>query len=238
VIGCTDLTHNVTRLNEICQYVYDKGLSFIVYTEMALQRQWLEDAKNNWGERFFGFYFWEESGGKQLDLYEYKAVEEAENYTDASNQFVNSLENGLNRMNYTDPATPALFTSHYALYWFDYKAGYDVLLAQLGWTYSKQLNIALCRGAATMQEKERGAIITRTYTKPLYIESGEELYKDLVLAYENGAKYILVFDSNENYTQGILKEAHLAALKQFWQYMQNNPRESSSSISESCIRSP
>jgi len=227
VIGCTGITHNATRLNDICQYVYDKGLSFIVYSEGALQRQWLEDAKNRWGERFLGFYVWDENGGKQLDLYEYKAVDEADNYTDASNQFVDRLKSSLNRMNYTDPAVPCLFTSDYALYWFNYKAGYDVLLAQLGWNYSRQLNIALCRGAATMQEKEWGVIITWTYTEPPYIESGEELYKDLVLAYENGAKYISIFDSNENYTQGILNEEHLAALKQFWQYMQNNPRENS-----------
>jgi len=48
------------------------------------------------------------------------------------------------------------------------------------------------------------------------------------VAYENGAKYILVFDSNKNYTQGTLDEKHLAALKQFWQFVQNNPRENSS----------
>ncbi len=237
VIGCTGITNNVTRLNEVCQYVYDKGLSFIVYTEQHLQRQWLEDAKNRWGERFLGFYFWDEGGGKQLDLYKYKdalgyPVSEADNYTDASNQFVNRLKISLNFMGYTDPAIPCLFTSDYALYWFDYKAGYDVVLAQLGWNYSRQLNIALCRGAATMQEKEWGVIITWTYTEPPYIESREELYKDLVLAYQNGAKYILVFDSNENYTQGILDEQHLAALKQFWQYMQDNPVESGISISD------
>jgi hypothetical protein len=228
VIGCTGITHNITKLDETCQYLYDKGLSFIVYTERPFQRQWLEDAKTRWGERFLGFYFWDENGGKQLDLYEYKAVVEADNYTDASNQFVNILNRGLEYMNYTDSATPSLFTSDYALYWFDYKAGYDVLLAQFGWNYSRQLNIALCRGAATMQNKEWGAIITWTYTEPPYIESREELYKDLVLAYENGAKYILVFDSNKNYTQGILREEHLAALKQFWQFVQNNPRENSS----------
>ncbi len=117
--------------------------------------------------------------------------------------------------------------SDYGLYWFDYKAGYDVLLAQLGWNYSRQLNIALCRGAATMQKKEWGVIIAWTYTNPPYIESEGEFYNDLVLAYENGANYIVVFDSNENYTQGILDEDHLAALKQFWEYMQDNPRENS-----------
>ncbi len=128
VIGCTGITYNITRLDEICQYIYDKGLSFIVYTERALQRQWLEDAKNRWGERILGFYVWDENGGKQIDLYEYKAFDLADNYTDASSQFVSLLKAGLNRMNYTDPAVPCLFTSDYALYWFDYKAGYDVLL--------------------------------------------------------------------------------------------------------------
>jgi hypothetical protein len=78
-----------------------------------------------------------------------------------------------------------------------------------------------------MQEKEWGVIITWTYTEPPYIKSGEELCNDLVLAYENGAKCILIFDSNKNYTKGILMEEHLAALKQSWEYMQNNPRENS-----------
>ena len=32
---------------------------------------------------------------------------------------------------------------------------------------------------------------------------------------------------NKNYTQGILKKEHRAALKQFWDYMENNPRENS-----------
>ena len=224
VIGCTGITRNVTRLDEVCQYVYDKGLWFIVYVETPLQRQWLEQAKNRWGERFLGFYLWDENGGKQLDLYQHRAVDEADNYTDASAQFVDRLKSSLDRLNYTDPEIPCLFTSDYSLYWFNYKAGYDVLLAQLGWNYSRQLNIALCRGAAAMQEKEWGVIVAWTYTEPPYIESGEDLYEDLVLAYENGAKYILVFDSNENYTQGILNEEHLVALKQFWQYAQSNPR--------------
>jgi hypothetical protein len=117
-----------------------------------------------------------------------------------------------------------LFTSDYALYHFDYSAGYDVVLAQLGWNYSRQLSIALCRGAATAQNKDWGVIITWAYTVPPYIESGKALYEDLVLAYNNGAKYIVIFDSNEEYTQGILTEEHLNALKQFWQYTKDNPR--------------
>ncbi len=227
-IGCTGITYNGTRLDEVCQYIYDKGLSFFIYTDMFLNSWWLEDAQNRWGERFLGFYVWDEIGGKQLDLYQHVAVKSADDYADASNKFVNIMSYVLGISGYNDPSVPAVFTSDYALYWFDYKVGYDVLLAQLGWNYSRQLNIALCRGAATMHEKDWGVIVAWTYTQPPYLESGEELYNDLVLAYENGAKYITIFDSNEDYTQGTLKEEHLAALKQFWQYMQDNPRENSS----------
>ena len=46
---------------------------------------------------------------------------------------------------------------------------------------------------------------------------------DLVYAYDNGAKYVLVFDSNENYTESILKEEHFEALERFWQYTLDNP---------------
>ena len=90
----------------------------------------------------------------------------------------------------------------------------------------RQLNVALCRGAATVQNKDWGVMIAWTYTQPPYIESGQELYQDLISAYDSGAKYILLFDSNKDYTHGILKAEHLEALKQFWQYAQSNPRKS------------
>lgn len=85
----------------------------------------------------------------------------------------------------------------------------------------------LDRGAATVQNKGWGVMITWTYNHPPYLESGAELYKDMVRAYNNGAKYILVFDTNKDYTQGVLEAEHLDALKQFWQYAKNNPRTSS-----------
>jgi hypothetical protein len=225
VIGCTGITQNAT-LNETCQYVYDKGLSFIIYRERPLRTEWLEDATKRWGDRFLGIYAFDEAGGYQLDSPEYRLVRDADNYTDAASQFVNMTNRVLNWYTryYTNSTSFPLFTSDYALYWFDYKAGYDVLLAQFGWNYSRQLNVALCRGAATVQNKDWGVIITWTYTEPPYIESGKELYADLITAYKNGAKYIVVFDANKNYTQGTLKEEHLQALKQFWQYVQDNPR--------------
>jgi hypothetical protein len=228
VIGSTGITYNETKLNEACQYVYDRGLSFIIFTERAPRIQWLDYAKGVWGDRLLGLYAYDEVGGRQLDLYKYRPVWEADNCTDASNQFVTMMNRSLINIagNYTRSANFQLFTSDYALYWFDYKAGYDVIFAEFGWNYSRQLNVALCRGAATAQNRDWGVIITWTYDKPPYIESGEELYDDVVLAYQNGAKYIIVFDTNGNYTHGILTEEHLEALKQFWQYTANNPRDS------------
>ena len=46
----------------------------------------------------------------------------------------------------------------------------------------------------------------------------------MVSAYENGAKYILLFDSNENYTHGTLTTEYFQALKQFTEYAHENPR--------------
>jgi hypothetical protein len=242
VIGCTGITQNVirnvttgrilsenfTELNETCKYVYDKGLSFIIYREWPFRTAWLENATKAWGDRFLGIYPFDEVGGYQLDSSEYRSIRVADNITDAASQFINETSLVLNRFTrfYTNSTRVPLFTSDYALYWFDYKAGYDVLLAQFGWNYSRQLNVALCRGAAMMQNKDWGVMITWTYTDPPYIETGEKLYEDLITAYKNGAKYIVVFDANKNYTHGILKEEHLEALKQFWQYVQRNPRSS------------
>jgi len=234
IIGSKGITNNETKLNTVCQYVYEKGLSFIVYTDMPpqIERAWIEHAKTLWDARFLGLYVYDETGGKQLDLFENQdmqryPVKEADNYTDARNRFIATLNASLNWVvwNFTDKDVQ-LFSSDYALYWFDYKAGYDTVFAQFGWNYSRQLNIALCRGAATTQNKDWGAIITWTYTESPYIESGPELYNDLVLAYDNGAKYIVVFDGNEGWTGGILEQPHLEALQQFWNYVQNNPRKS------------
>jgi hypothetical protein len=229
ILGCTGITENYTRLDEMCQYIYDKGMYFMIYREYrAPPTDWLEEAKANWGDRFLGFYVYDEVGGWQLDFIGHRVVPDAENYTDAANQFVGHMSWILDwyKGSYTNSTGYPLFTSDYALYWFDYKGGYNTVFAQLGWNYSRQLNFALCRGAATMQEKDWGAIVTWTYTNPPYLESGLELFKDLMLAYENGAKYIVVFDSNENYTHGTLEKEQLVALRAFWHYAQNNPRGS------------
>jgi hypothetical protein len=233
VIGTEGVAFNSMQLLETCQYLYDRGMYFIIYTESFFRLELINDIEEKYGEHFLGVYFDDEQGGRQLDLFEFRWVYEASDYSNAATQFVQGLKWWLDRNifwneSYSTPRASDfhLFTSDYALYWFDYDAGYDTVFAEFGWNYSRQLNVALCRGAATVQNKEWGAIITWTYNNPPYIESGTELYKDLLLAYENGAKYILVFDSNKEYTQGILQEEHLEALKQFWNYTKNNPRTS------------
>ena len=230
VIGSTGITYNETRLADLCQYVYDKGLSFIIYVdthgEVRPSSRWIAAAKEKWGDRFMGLYAFDEVGGKQLDVWQWRAVRVADNHTDARNQFVAMMNMSLNSVvwNLTDVKNLQLFSSDYALYWFDYKAGYNAIFAEFGSNYSRPINVALCRGAASVQKKDWGVIMTWTYDEPPYLESGEKVYEDMVFAYENGAKYILIFDTNENYTHGILGEEHLQALRQFCNYVHKNPR--------------
>jgi hypothetical protein len=239
VIGSTGITFDMAKLDDVCQYVYDRGFYFMIYAHplgepepLAIQRQWVLDAKPRWGDHFLGLYAFDEPGGRQLDNASYKIVNDeewfADNYTEAAGKYVNTAFVYLNHLieDQMGGLDLPLFTSDYALYWFDYKAHYDVVFAEFGWNYSRHLNVALDRGAANIQNRDWGVMITWTYTQPPYLESGKELYGDLILAYENGAKYILVFDTNEDYTHDVLKEEHLDALKRFWQYAIDNPRAS------------
>ena len=223
VIGSTGISYNETKLNETCQYLYDRDMYFIIYTHSRSSSglQLIVDIQNKYENHFLGVYFDDEQGGKQLDIFEPRWVEEADNSSDAANQFVEGLFYWLEGRSFQNetiyyeirPSDFHLFSSDYTYYWYDYKAGYDVLFAQFGWNYSRQLNVALCRGAATAQNKDWGAIIAWTYNDWPYIGTGKNLYEDMKLAYDNGAKYVLVFDSDENYTQGILREEHFEALK-------------------------
>ena len=244
VIGSTGITFNVTKLDDVCQYLYDRGFNFMIFAHpindtaaLAIQRQWVLDAKPRWGERFLGLYAFDEPGGRQLDNASYKIVDDknwfADNWTDAADKFDRNMTLVLNHVikDQMGAVNLPLFTSDYALYWFDYKGGYDVVFAEFGWNYSRHINVALDRGAANVQNRDWGVMITWTYTQPpdneSYLESAEELYDDLVLAYENGAKYILVFDTNENYTHStLIDNERLDALKRFWQYATDNPRPS------------
>jgi hypothetical protein len=229
--------YNETRLNVISQYVYGKGLSFIVYSDDPRfpSSEWLKNATSNFGNRFLGIYYYDEPGGKQLDQANYPAFEYAKNFSDAANKYVNTINWYIRSgpfsiaQNFDNQTQVPLVTSDYGLYWYDYQAGYDTIFAEYGWNsgweaYSRQLNVALVRGAATALDKDWGIMITWAYQQPPYMEPGPQLYDDMVSAYENGAKYIIVFDSNKNFTQNVLQQDQLDAMKQFWQYTKENPR--------------
>jgi hypothetical protein len=247
VIGTTKITWFPDKVNETLQYAYDKGLSFISlppslpdYSSTKVNKtEWYKYAYSMWGDRLLGFYYMDEPGGKQLDKVQQLTgnLSSQSSYAEVADRFTEILSYGIDsdlRSSYSYKS----FTSDYALYWFDYNAGYDTIFAQFGWNYSRELNIALCRGAATVHNKDWGAIVTWTYTGPPYIESGEELYEDLILTYDNGAKYIVVFDGNEGWTGGILKQEHLDALQQFWNYVKTNPRKSTLSSGRSAYVLP
>ena len=164
--GCWGLTQNTTSLNQTCQYAYDKGLNFIVYARNSYFgnlsahqfhsfSSWASNAKTKWGSQFLGLYVLDELGGYQIDLYKDRIVQnDPSSFSNCTNYYVSLLNFGLNMFrNHTVPTLFSLYTSDYAEYWFDYKAGYDTVFAEVGWganQQSKQLNIALCRGAATM----------------------------------------------------------------------------------------
>jgi hypothetical protein len=75
VIGCSQ-NYNVTRLSQISDYVYAKGLTFLVFTDDPHypSRQWLQNANSTYGSQFMGIYFYDEAGGRQLDQAKYPAA--------------------------------------------------------------------------------------------------------------------------------------------------------------------
>jgi hypothetical protein len=242
VVDSWPISQNESALNSICDYAIFSGLHIIVYFawfNQYWQAFWLDSAKDRWGDMFLGIYLYDEPGGVQLDIpsgkYDNTTLLPI-NYAAATDKFVQSFRTG-NReksdMEMLKLRGIKAFTSDYALYWFDYEAGYDGLFAEFGWNYSRQLNIALVRGAATILNKDWGIIVTWTYNSWPYIESGDKLYNDMVLAYDNGAKYILVFNYpyNSSSTYGILGEEHFDALAKFWNHKNSNPQPNDSSSS-------
>jgi hypothetical protein len=123
----------------------------------------------------------------------------------------------------TDPGLPALndakitaYTSDYCLYWWDYLGGYNVVFTELGWNASVAEQIALAKGAARLQDKEWGAMITWKYVGTPYLDTGPQIYDQMLTSYQAGAKYIVVFDYPYNGTDGAMKDEQFAALQHFW----------------------
>ena len=221
IINSWDIALNETALTEVCEYAINSKLSIMVYFNSISSDwhlRWLNEAEEKWGTRFLGVYFFDEPGGSRIDGDSWvrgEAFENVSNYKEASKKFVADLN--------SDPSTQRLknnsittFTADYALYWFDYMVGYDVVFAEFGWNSSRIQQIGLCRGAAKVQDKDWGAIITWTYSHPPYLESGPEIFEDMLIAYHAGAKYIIVFNYPQINQYGMLEEEHFTAMKNFW----------------------
>jgi hypothetical protein len=237
VLGSVNMTFNRAVLDESCDYIYEAGLYFIVlFTDTSLYRDrpdstvyealfWIYEAREKYGDKFLGVYRYDEPGGNQLDDAPYALLNRTEavaysTYTNASMHYVDYLSILIRYYKYT---SDEVFTADYGLYWFDYKAGYNAIFAEFGWNQSRPLHIALCRSAAKAHNKDWGAIVTWTYNDTRYLESGDELYSDLKLAYDSGAKYTIVFSYPTIGPYGTLLDEHFDALKNFWDYTRNNP---------------
>lgn len=230
---------NGTSLTEVCDYAVSQGLSIIVYFAYIShiiypwQIKWVEDAKERWGSKLLGIYVFDEPGGKQIETGTWNndstVFANVTNYDEAANAYVNSLGSAQSLQDLKTVGKPA-FTSDFALYWFDYLAGYNTVFAELSGTNetAKILQIDLCRGAANVQNKQWGTIITYSNsTGPPYLENATDMLQDMLTSYLAGAKYIVVFNyptypANNPY--GILTQDQLNAMQNFWNQIHSNQK--------------
>lgn len=229
LINNWDISINENALNEISQYAVDAGLSIIVYYDFIpfqtyhWLENWLITAKERFGNKFLGVYLYDEPGGKQIDTGQWrsgptaaKLFENVTDYNDAANRFTGAIPEGLSWQFAVNNSIP-LFTSDYALYWFDYMAGYDTVFVELGWNLSRPQHIALGRGAANVQDREWGTIIVWTHRNEPALGTGDEILQDMITAYRAGAKYVIIFNfPYDNQLFGILEEEHFSAMETFW----------------------
>jgi hypothetical protein len=236
LINNWDVSTNETALNEISQYAIDANMSIMVYFDFIPYQTypwidtWLSTAKERWGKQFLGVYLYDEPGGKQIDTGQWRSGETAEDlfenvsdYSDAANRFTAAIPSCLSWQFARNHSIP-LFTSDYALYWFDYLAGYDTIFVELGWNHNIIQHIALDRGAANVQDRDWGAILVwKNKTEPS-LGSGTEILQNMITAYRTGAKYVIVFDFPYDKPFGILEEEHFVAMETFWE-MTRSPYE-------------
>jgi hypothetical protein len=245
---------NETSLNEICDYAVNANLKIIVYfgdfnpTVLAnngtsWRINWVYSTRQRWGDSFLGVYYYDEPGGIWLDTnwnqFDLKLPINS-TYDSAAAAFVWGAKRELGYV--PDKNTTKVFVSDYALYWYDYLGSYDVVLAQAGWNHTLEQDIALVRGAATMQNKDWGMMVTWKYngTESAYLDSGENIYTQMVSAYTAGAKYIAVFNYPwlEGNAYGVMKDEHFAALEKFWKEATTNTLEHNCTKAEAVLVLP
>ncbi len=233
VVGLPEISLDESVLNEACDYISAAGLHFIILFTNTTKypyapSAWTSAAKQKYGEKFLAVYRIDEPGGSELDNDESRFLNPADynplvrDYARASEQYVSILQGHFDYLH--GALYPRIFTADYAFYWFDYKGGFDAVFAEFGWNHSRPLNVALCRGAAQAFNRDWGVSITWTYRQPPYLESGAELFNDMVFAYNAGAKYVVVFSHPMLNEYGLLQEEHFTAMEKFWDYVNRNPQ--------------
>ncbi len=155
------------------------------------------------------------------------SAEAARAYLDTERSILGSIGNQSNVQ---------LFTADYALDWYDYHAGYDVVLGELGWNQSFTQSIDQVRGAADMAGKNWGTMIAWASIAPPSLLTGDQMYTALQQSYESGAKYAVVFNyigdqqghggiSNSSIPSCLLQDTQFAAIQKFWTKIVQNPKE-------------
>ena len=237
VLGSLNLTRDTEKLTRVCDHIYLKGLHFIVYVGFGEEAeapprgpdsQFFVNAMERYGDKFLGVYLFDEVGGKLIDGGHSVNVTAAKTYSEAAILYTHHLNYFLSNVSeYYLPARFPLYSSDYALYWYDYLSGYGVIFTEYVGNQSRQIATGLCRGAAKSLGRQWGVIITWSNNIEPLVENPEQLYKDMVLAYQNGAKYIIVFNSpgqfNATTEFGTLTSEHFEKMKQFWSYAHTHP---------------
>jgi len=238
IVGSVELTFNQTALTEACDYIAAAKLNFIVlFTGSTMYKyanngianytvfDWMADATKKYGEQFLGVYRYDEPGGHQLDngpaqIINSSVINPNTTYEEVAQSYVGNLSVfPYYYLNYA----PRLYTADYGLYWFDYKANYSTVFAEFVGNESRQRHIALCRGAAEAFKQNWGVIVTWKYSQTPYLESGDELFNDLALAYSSGAMYAIVFSYPQLGDFGTLTQDHFDALQRFWNTLHTDP---------------
>ncbi|MCL1977521.1 MAG: hypothetical protein FWG55_05410 [Candidatus Bathyarchaeota archaeon] len=150
-----------------------------------------------------------------------------QNYDDAANAYVNMNRELLESTCKTllSENSAVVFTADYGLYWWDYQSGYDLVLAELGWNNSITQELGLVRGAANLQNKQWGTILTWKYDQAPYLPDGEEMFEQMKTSYEAGADYVVIFNYSEDpRNPNTLQGEHFQALERFWNDVVQNPK--------------
>ncbi len=240
VIGSVDLTFNKTGLDEACDYISASGLNFIVLLTSRTSynfsiMEWLVDAHQKYGAKFLGMYKIDEPGGNQLDKGPSMLINSSTSHTQVSQDYVGNLSA---MVNYYYNYTQNIFTADYVLHWFDYKANYTCIFAEFVGNESRPRIIAQNRGAAAAFNRDWGVIINWKYNQAPYLESKDELYDDLALAYSAGAKYAILFSYPNTTPYGTIAEEHFEALEKFWNTLHSNPESFGSNLPQAAYVVP